>query len=56
MIKRIKERPLGYNRAITHDVMFCDACGRRIMWCVPTPKGHFCEKCRKQDANRNKRW
>lgn len=57
MVQRIKEQPKGYLRPITHDVIFCDGCGRRINWCVPHPKGQFCDKCfqlvkqNKLDAN-----
>lgn len=48
MIKPVTERPDGYRRKITHNVMFCDGCGRRIIWAPYHRKGHFCEKCLKE--------
>ena len=45
MIKRITERTRGYLRKRTYNQMFCDKCGRKIEWCLPHPKGHYCEKC-----------
>lgn len=47
MIKRIKEKPLGYLRPITHDVMFCDGegCGQRIRFSSASDGRHLCEEC-----------
>ena len=47
MYKKITEKPKGYMRPITHSVLFCDRCMRRINWCVAHPKGDFCEDCLK---------
>ncbi len=48
MIKQVTERPRGYKRQITHSVMFCDGCGKRLQWCVSIGYNiHLCEKCLK---------
>lgn len=48
MIKQITERTPGYWRKRTYNQMFCDKCGCKIEWCVPHPKGQFCDKCLKE--------
>lgn len=48
MYKIITETPKGYKRQITHAVLFCDRCMRRINWCISHPKGDFCEDCLKK--------
>ncbi|MCX4286696.1 MAG: hypothetical protein OSJ68_05340 [Clostridia bacterium] len=49
MIQRVTERPRGYLRTITHSVMICDGCGRRITYSSSSSfDKHFCEKCFKK--------
>lgn len=45
MQKIIVERPKGYMRPVKRLATYCDNCGQRIIWCVPHPKGQFCDTC-----------
>ena len=48
MIKPVTAKNVWDRRPRVVNQMFCDKCGRKIEWCLPHPKGQFCEKCLKE--------
>ncbi len=55
MVKQEKVVVRGYRRPVSRSVIYCDACGRQLNWCITAKEGQFCERCFKQTDTYRKR-